>query len=153
MIQNDCSRRAFLKKFALLSAGTFVLGATTMACYGPIGPRPSGTVSGMYFRDVSLNLWPLKNNQNVPVDATFEVLFFDPMNTAAAATVEFTDQNDVPVPFGQAWDSDYSLSVAPSSNLLLSTEYRLVVLDIESKTGEKINLAGEADATFKTVAV
>ncbi len=151
MMQDDCSRRDFLKKFALLSAGTFVLGATTMACYGPMGPQPSSiaTVSGMYFLDASSNLQLLRNSQEVPVDTTFKIHFFNQMNTTVDATVEFTDQNAVP--FGQAWDSDFILSVAPSSYLLNATEYRLIVLDAESKTGEKINLAGDAEATFKTV--
>ena len=152
MAQDDCSRREFLKKFAVLSAGTLVLGATTMACYGPMGPRPSATVSGMYFLDASLKLWSLKNNQTVPVDAIYKIYFIDPMNMAVGATVEFTDLNNVLVPYGQVWDSDTVLSVAPSSNLLF-TEYRLVVVEVENKAGEKINVAGEASATFKTAAV
>ena len=153
MAQDDCSRREFLKKFAVLSAGTLVLGATTIACYGPMGPRPSATVSGMYFLDTSLKLWSLKNNQTVPVDARFKIYFIDSMNTAVAATVEFNDLNNVSVPFDQVWDSDTVLSVAPSSNLLFSTEYRLVVVEVENKAGEKINVAGEASATFKTAPV
>ena len=152
MKQDDCSRRAFLKKFAVLSAGTLVLGATTMACYGP-GVAPVRASMDMYFLDGSLKLTPLRNNQNVPVHTTFTIYFFYQMNTAVAATLTFVDQNAVPVTFDQAWDSDRILSVVPTSDLSLNTGYTLNLLDAEAKTGGKINFDGNADATFKTVAV
>ena len=152
-MQDDCSRRAFLKKFALLSAGTLVLGATTMACYGPGVPRPVPTVLGMYFLDNVSKLAILQYQQNVPVHTTFTIRFSILMDTTQPATITFADLSGASVLFDQLWDSEDILSVAPSSDLLPDTEYRLRVQDVVSKQGEKITLGGDADATFKTVVV
>lgn len=151
-MHDDCSRRVFLKKFALLSAGSLMLGATAMACYGP-GPIENRlpTVSGMFFIDSAANWAPLQNSQNVPVDAKFEIKFSVQMNTALDATVEFTDQSNATVLFDKAWDNDYTVSVIPSENLLFDTGYRLRVLDAESQQGEQLILDANADSIFKTV--
>ena len=156
MMQEDCSRRVFLRKFALFSAGSLMLGATTMACYGPgaIDKRPllSPAVRGMFFIDAAAHTVPLQNSQNVPVNVKFTIEFSVAMNTALAATVALTDHNDAAVPFGNAWGSDFIVNVVSSSNLLFNTQYRLRVLDAESKQGEKTILDVNADATFRTVA-
>jgi hypothetical protein len=155
MRQDDCSRRVFLKKFALLSAGSLMLGATAIACYGPgslnNSPSPSPAVSGMFFLDPASNPIPLQNNQSVPVHTRFTIEFSVQMNTAVAAAVAFADNNDVPVPFDKAWDNDFTVSVVPSSNLLFNTQYRLRVLNAESKQGGKLIPDANAEATFRTV--
>ena len=150
-MQDDCSRRVFLRKFALLSAGSLMLGATAIACYGPGMGGPSTTVIGMRFLDAASHSAPLQNSQNVPANAKFMIDFSITMNTALTAAVAFTDHNDVPVPFDKAWDNDFTVSVVPSSNLLFNTQYRLRVLDAENIKGEKLIPDANADATFRTV--
>jgi hypothetical protein len=145
----------FLKKFALLSAGSLMLSATAIACYGPGSienrPSPSPTVSGMFFLDAAAHRALLQNSQNVPVNAKFAIEFSVQMNTALAATVVFADHNDVTVSFNQAWDNDYTVSVTPSSNLLFDTQFRLRVLNAESNQGKQLIQDGNADATFRTI--
>lgn len=81
----------FLKKFALLSAGSLILGVTAMACYGAMpvenNPSPPVTVSGMFFLDAASNQIPLQDNQSVPVHAKFLIKFSVQMNTAVADAV------------------------------------------------------------------
>jgi len=132
-----------------------MLGATSLACYGPgpveNGPSPALAVSGMFFLDAASHAAPLHNSQAVPVRTKFTIEFSIQMNMAVPATVAFTDHNNVPVTSDQAWDNDFTVSVVPSSNLLFNTVYRLRVFDAESKQGRKFIQDEKADATFRTV--
>lgn len=151
MMQDECSRRVFLKKFALLSAGSLMLGATAMACYGvmPIENTPV-TVSGMFFLDAASNPVRLQDSQNVPVHTRFTVEFGVPMNTTAPAAVAFTDQNNALVPFAITWDNDFTVGVIPSSNLLFNTGYTLRVQDASSRLGGHLVQNGNETAAFRT---
>jgi Big-like domain-containing protein len=150
MMQDDCSRRVFLKKFALLSAGSLVLGATAMACYGAMPAPPEAEVSGMFFLDAASNPVPLQNNQGVPVHTRFTIEFSAQMDTTAPAAVAFTDHNNAPVLFDNTWDNDFTLGVAPASNLLFNTVYSLRVQDARSRRGTYLIQNGNETATFKT---
>ncbi len=152
MTQDIYSRRSFLKKFALLSAGSLALGATAMACYGP--PRTerltAPEVIGMYYLDAQTGNIPLQNNLSVPVNAKFLVLFSEQMNVNVPAVIVFTDHNNVAVDNTKTWENGTMLSVSPVSNLQFSTQYTLQVADAESAQGFKLVSTSNATAVFTT---
>ncbi len=152
MTQAFCSRRAFLKKFAVLSAGTLALGATAMACYGPPGAErlTAPEVSGMYYVDAQAGNIPLRNSPSVPVNAKFRVQFSEEMNAGVPPVIAFTDYNNVTVDTALAWENGTMLSVSPTSNLLFSTQYTLQVVDAESARGFKLVSTVYASAAFTT---
>jgi Big-like domain-containing protein len=157
---NEYSRRAFLKKFALLSAGSLSLSAITLACYGPVyGPAPSNfiqpTVTAMYFTGSQSNLILLQGSQDVPVHTTFLIEFSKAMNASAPNTVYFSDSDNNTVPYTKAWkdSSAYSLAVTPSADLRQDAGYTIRMgADAADTDGNQINLDGNATAVFKTVA-
>jgi hypothetical protein len=154
MLNDDSSRRDFLKKFALLSAGSLMLSATTLACYGP-GPVSNGptipcTVSGMFFVDVQSHRAMLSGDQNVPVHTQFLIEFSKTMNKSAATTVVFTDPNTNAVAYTTSWGNDYALSVTPVSDLSADHEYTLRVTAAVSADGAVLEITNTATAVFKT---
>ncbi len=156
MFEDNCSRRAFLKRFALVSAGTVAtLSAATLGCpgigvYGP-APAPSGPmIKGIYFLDPQSQKIALDNSQSVPVNAAFVVDFNYLMSNPT--TVSLTDYQNYPVDFETKWNDTFTLSVTPTSNLLFNTEYRLIV-DAEQKSADpNSTILANNTATFKTAA-
>lgn len=151
MLKDDCSRREFLKKFAMVSGGALMLSATAMACYGPM-PRDNAlpSVIGMYFIDGQGQKVFLPGNQNVLIHTKFVIDFSTEMNTSAPATILFIDSNNNPVAYSKAWDNNQSLSVTPSSDLAYNTGYTLTAEDAEDTRGNKLNSNATATASFKT---
>ncbi len=158
MMDDNYSRRRFLKKFAYLASGAFCLSATTLACYGPPpGERPRFTmVSDIYFRDAGGINRQLRNNNNVPLDTIFTIEFTDDMNTSVPAAVFLNDPdaNEVSGSYVKKWDTVRLLTLAPSPGfyLLSNMGYTLQVgEDVEDAGGNKILLSESATATFVTV--
>ncbi len=157
MLSDECSRRQFLKKFAMLSAASLSLSAVTLACYGPSPNTPSISpqVSTMYFKDAQSNNVSLYGNQNVPVHTTFIIVFSTAMNTTGPSTVIFTDSNSNPVAFDKVWDNNApsSLMVTPQADLSLDSVYTLKMGgDAVDTFGNTMTLTDSATAIFKTVA-
>jgi hypothetical protein len=152
MLKNDCSRREFLKKFAMVSGGALVLSATAMACYGPM-PRENAlpSVIGMYCLDAQPNKVLLSGNQNVPVHTTFVIDFSTEMNVSVPATVLFVDAADNPVACDKAWNGDLSLNVTPQADLAYNAGYTLTIQDAEDRRGNRLSTDSASTSSFKTV--
>jgi hypothetical protein len=160
MTDDDYTRREFLKKFALLSAGT-VLSATFLACrpeavYGP-GPVAPCRVSGMHFVDAQSNQVPLNGNQSVPVHTQFLIEFSTTMSRSAPTTTTLTDSNSSPVAHSKTWDNgvspypNHAIIVVPSSDLANNMEYTLRVgNDAYDTSGNRIEITDTATAVFRT---
>lgn len=160
MMNDDCSRRDFLKKFALLSAGTLMLSATSLACYGPPGGALYGPgavitlrVNGMFFVDAQSNHVSLYGNQSVPIHTQFLIEFSQTMDKSAPTTLSLTDSNNSPVADSKTWGNDYTVHVTPNSDLMHSADYTLRVgNDTVDINGNKLEITDTATAVFKTVA-
>lgn len=153
MMQDDCSRRVFLKKFAFISAGALMLSATAMACYGPMSPEnaPYPQVSDVQFMDALNHATSLQGVQTVPVHTVFLFVFTKNMNTAISPTIQFNDQSNVAVVFSETWYDSLTLSITPNADLSSNTGYTIGVgNDAEDSQGNKIFLTAKATATFKT---
>ncbi len=149
MINDACSRREFLKKFAMLSCGTLMLGATSIGCPGvDVTALPS--VIGVYFYDAAMQKVELRGNNNVPVHTRFEFVFSTDMN---GASITFVDSNSNPIAFTQAWVDARTLSLTPSADLSLSTDYILTVEYANDSIGNPLNPYASASAAFKTASI
>jgi hypothetical protein len=152
-MDDECSRRKFLKKFAYLSGGALMLSATTLACYGP----PPGqtmqapTVSAIKFLDASSTYILLKKNQTVPVHTRFTIEFSEDMNEKVAVTIHLTDAVNNVITLGTGvWDTVRIFGLSPSLELASTTSYELRVTDAEDARGLKLHVTDSATADFKT---
>ncbi|MBI5233056.1 MAG: Ig-like domain-containing protein [Deltaproteobacteria bacterium] len=164
----ECSRREFLRKFAMLSSASILLGVSTgcgsgssgsqnmNAVYGPspvplYGPAPVSPVSGMFFLDSKSAKVNLGNNQSVPIHTSFTIGFYVDFSTSTPATITFTDANGTAVANTQSWADSHTLVVTPSADLLNDTLYTLRINDVTLTNGVKYDLSPFATTTFKTV--
>lgn len=148
MIDDTCSRREFLKKFAMLSGGALMLGASAIGC-GTYSALPS--VVGIYFYDGGMHKVDLRRNQNVPVHTQFVFVFSTDMDTAPIRTeITFVDSNSNPIAFTTGWVDSRTLSVTPSADLSLNTDYILTVKDAQDSAGNPLNEFASASAEFRT---
>ncbi len=156
MMNDDYSRREFLKKFAYLSSGALMLSVTTTACYGPMGSQQEyPMVSGIYFLDAEGRNMLLQNIQNVPLQTKFTIEFTDDMNTATPASVSLTGPANTSVGCdNKVWETVRLLTVVPAENLAPDTEYTLRLGDdTKDARGYNLWLTESATAVFKTVTV
>ena len=154
MMDDDYSRREFLKKFAYLSSGALVLSVTTTACYGPMGAQQGyPMVSGIYFVNTDGSNGLLQNSQNVPLQTKFKIEFTDDMNFEAPASVFLTGPANTPVGCdNNVWETNRLLTVTPAQDLAPDTEYTLRVDDdAKDARGYNLWLTESATAVFKTV--
>lgn len=153
MIDDACSRREFLKKFAMLSGGMLMLSATTVACSGTKDTAlPS--VIGMYFYDGDRKKVELRENHTVPVHTQFVLVFSTDMNTGSYKTaLTFADSNSAPIDFTKTWEDARTLILTPLADLSLSTDYILTVNDAEDSTGNRLNDYAKASASFRTTSI
>ncbi len=151
MLNDNCSRREFLIKFAMVSGGALMLSATSLACYGPM-PRENAlpSVIGMYFIDGQSLKVLLQDNQNVPPHTTFVIDFSTSVNTSAPTTIVLVDTNNIPVAYDTTWDDSVTLSVDPVSDLSFNSVFTLSIEDAEDTLGNRLNPYASATATFKT---
>ena len=153
MIDAVCSRRQFLKKFAMLSGGALMLSAVMTACSGKnYTALPS--VIGMYFDDAGIQKAELRGNQNVPVHTQFTFVFSTDMRTDSAWTgITFADSNSNPVDFTRSWVDARTLIVTASANLSFNTDYILTVTDAIDSAGNPLNPYASASAAFRTTSI
>jgi hypothetical protein len=164
MDRNEYSRREFLRRFAMFSSASLLIGLNTgcgssdpekvrvIALYGPVPVYgPLVLVDAIYFNDNQSNRIPLQNSQNVFILVVCLVDFSKDMNTSAPTTITFNDSAGRTVPFSKSWRNSRTLEVAPLSQLLFNTTYTLSVgNDAEDTLGNKIILTPGAAATFRT---
>jgi hypothetical protein len=154
MTHDECTRRAFLRKFAYLSAGAMTLSVTTMACYGPppTANRPATFVNAINYLDDQQHVYTLDNNQSVPVHLTILVSFSSAMDQSTPVSLDFMDSANNVITNTQAWRDSLTLSVVPSSDLLYNTDYTFSVVDAIDSKGAAIFISDTAKAAFKTAA-
>lgn len=152
-MDESCSRRKFLKKFAYLSGGALLLSATAMACYGPPSSESitAPEVSSLTFLDALSQPVPLRDNQSVPINTAFTIEFSKDMKTTVPATVELADAGNNAVAFSAVWYSIRVYVLTPTASLAHDTAYRLRVLDAEDAQGFKLFVTSGATADFKTI--
>lgn len=157
MIDDACSRREFLKKFALLSGGTLMLSAASIACTGlPKSALPS--LIGIYFYDGDMQRVELRGNQTVPVHTQFAFVFSTDMNTdlhlfSYRTGITFVDSNNNPVRFNEGWVDARTLNLTPSADLSFNTDYILTVYKAEDSIGNPLNDYADASAAFRTTGI
>lgn len=163
MDANEYSRREFLRKFAMLSSASLLVGLNggcgssgsqdNRVLYGPLPAefeRP--VVNSIYLTDSQSNRIPLQNNVNVPVQVVCLIDFSKSMNTTAPAAISFSDAAGNSVPVSTAWANDSTLVITPVSQLSFGTTYTLSLgNDAEDIFGNRIVLTADAGATFTTV--
>ena len=158
MPDDSCSRRDFLRKFAVVSTGTLVLGATTIACYGPpVAPHSSSIP--MYYIDQTMagTMVPLRGNQHVSMDAEFridlqDVVYFTELNGFESFRVFFTKAAGESVKVRSSWVDGLFVAVVPYERLAPATEYslKLVSVTLIKGKGKEINFGDYAKANFRT---
>jgi hypothetical protein len=157
MIDDACSRREFLKKFATLSGGALMLSATSIACSGlPKTALPS--LIGIFFYDGDMQRVELRDNQAVPVHTQFDFVFSTDMNTDLHLTsyrtgVTFVDSNNNPIDFSIGWVNVRTLHLTPSADLSFNTNYIFTVYKAEDKIGNPLNEYADASAAFRTASI
>lgn len=170
-VQKDYSRRAFLKKFAMLSSASMLMGIGigcsspngTAPVYGPVavyGPQPVGstTVTGIYFVDSQSTQALLQGSQAVPVHTQFMINFSADVNMASVAdAITFVDSGNNAVACSKAWDTtnfqNRTINVIPASDLSHGTSYALGVgAGATDSNGSSISVTNDATADFKTIA-
>jgi hypothetical protein len=158
MIDDACSRREFLKKFALLSGGTLMLSATTIACSSELPRTALPSLIGIYFYDGDMNKVELRGNQTVPVHTQFAFVFSTDMNTDLHLTsyrtrITFVDSNSNPIGFTDGWVNARTLNLTPSADLSFNTDYILTVYKAEDSIGNPLNDYADASAAFRTASI
>jgi hypothetical protein len=153
MMNDECSRRNFLKKFASLSGGALMLSATAMACYGPPSSgdyRVYPEVLSQTFLDAQSNPIALYDNQSVPINTQFLIEFNKDMKVSVPATAEFTDASNNAVTFNISWYAVRLVALTPAAALIHDTVYYLRILDAEDTFGLRLSATSRASANFKT---
>lgn len=157
---NEYSRREFMRRFAMLTSLSLLIGLNNGCGFsdnsGLFTRLPDEAVppvvNSIYFTDSQANRIALKNNVNVPVQIVFLIDFSKSMNTVAPITISFTDSAGNAVLFSKSWANDLTLTITPLSQLLLGTTYTLSVgRDAQDIFGNRIVLTPDAGATFTTV--
>jgi len=149
MIDDTCSRRTFLKKFAMISIFALMLSATTIGCPGA-NESALPSVIGIYFYDAAMNKVALRGDHHVPVHTRIVFVFSTAMNTAE---VTFLDSNNTAIPFTMVWDDDRTLSLTPSADLSLDTDYIIAVNYAVDTLGNQLNDYANPSAKFRTVSI
>lgn len=158
MIEDACSRREFVKKFAMLSCSALMLSAMTIACPSGLPRNALPSLIGIYFYDGDMNLVELRGNQTVPVHTRFVLVFSTDMNTdlhfgSYRTGITFEDSNSNPVGFTLGWGDARTLKLALNADLSINTDYILTVDRAEDKLGNPLNDYADASATFRTASI
>jgi len=158
MLEDSCSRREFLRKFAVVSTGTLVLGTTAIACYGTIAPNAarSSTVP-MFYLDPAMAgiLVPLRDNQDVSMDAEFRIdlqdaVYFSNLSEGVTGAIYFAKAAGEPVDFRQSWVEGRYISVAPTMRLAPATAHILRLTQVTLGANKGTQLIDNATANFRT---
>jgi hypothetical protein len=150
MIDDACSRREFVKKFAMLSGGALMLSVTAIGCSGTYDEDLSSVI-GIYFYDAGMQKVELRGNDNVPVHTQFAFVFSTDMNTDLDFSwITLVDSNNNPIVFTEVWDDVRTLRLTPSADLSFNTDYILTVKNAEDSIGNPLNVYASASAAFRT---
>jgi hypothetical protein len=166
--QKDYTRRAFLKRFAMLSSATMLMGMG-IGCgsnyepgnnfYVAYGPPPTGatTVTGIYFIDSQSTQVLLQGAQAVPLHTQFIIDFSADMSMSSVAdAITFIDAANQPVVCSKEWDTTNShnrtINVIPVSDLSHDASYSLSVgYNALDSSGLGLLSINDASAAFKTI--
>lgn len=147
MIDRICSKRGFLKRFALLSCLAMTLSAMTIGCPSPYdNALPS--VIGIYSIDAAMNRVDLRGDQNVPVHTQIVFVFSGAMNTA---DINFLNSSNIAIPFTMVWDDDRTLTLTPIADLSFDMDYIIGVSHAVDTLGNPLNFYANPSAKFRTV--
>ena len=164
MDDSRINRRAFLKKFVILSMLSVAEGCLPepqpeygveplpMPEYGmePIDLLPQA--SQMMYLDESGVENVLYGSTDVPVNAQFIIYFVHPMDPSSQDAIVLSDADNNVVDFESLWLNEAALKIIPDAALRYATQYILEIGEgAEDFRGEPLQLTGSGRAEFTTL--